>query len=83
MDEPTVALGVSQTAQVSDPTGWPGALHIAVLVISQIQIDVVAVADRRAVPNLGSAGQQRSHRPSTTRSAPCQPVTHGEAANIR
>ena len=53
MDEPTAALGVSQTAQVLDLIRRLGARGIAVLVISHNLNDVFAVADRLAVLYLG------------------------------
>ena len=53
MDEPTAALGVSQTAQVLDLIKRLASRGIAVLVISHNLTDVFAVADRLAVLNLG------------------------------
>ncbi len=53
MDEPTAALGVSQTAQVLDLIKRLGERGIAVLVISHNLTDVFAVADRLAVLYLG------------------------------
>ncbi len=53
MDEPTAALGVSQTAQVLDLIRRLGARGIAVLVVSHNLNDVFAVADRLAVLYLG------------------------------
>ncbi|MGA7418126.1 MAG: hypothetical protein WB765_07625 [Acidimicrobiales bacterium] len=53
MDEPTAALGVSQTAQVLDLIKRLAAREIAVLVISHNLNDVFAVADRIAVLRLG------------------------------
>jgi len=53
MDEPTAALGVSQTAQVLDLIKRLSARGIAVLVISHNLTDVFAVADRLAVLYLG------------------------------
>ncbi len=53
MDEPTAALGVSQTAQVLDLIRELGARGIAVLVISHNLVDVFSVADRLAVLYLG------------------------------
>ena len=53
MDEPTAALGVSQTAQVLDLIRRLAAREIAVLVISHNLNDVFAVADRIAVLRLG------------------------------
>ncbi len=54
MDEPTAALGVSQTAQVLDLIRRLGDRGIAVLVISHNLSDVFSVADRLAVLYLGT-----------------------------
>jgi D-xylose transport system ATP-binding protein len=54
MDEPTAALGVSQTAQVLELIQRLGSRGIAVLVISHNLTDVFAVADRLAVLYLGN-----------------------------
>ncbi len=54
MDEPTAALGVSQTAQVLDLIHRLGERGIAVLVVSHNLADVFSVADRLAVLYLGS-----------------------------
>jgi ABC-type sugar transport system ATPase subunit len=53
MDEPTAALGVSQTALVLDLIGRLSSRGIAVLVISHNLTDVFKVADRIAVLYLG------------------------------
>jgi ABC-type sugar transport system ATPase subunit len=53
MDEPTAALGVSQTAMVLDLIGRLAAGGIAVLLISHNLNDVFAVADRVAILHLG------------------------------
>jgi ABC-type sugar transport system ATPase subunit len=53
MDEPTAALGVSQTAQVLDLIHRLGERGITVLVISHNLTDVFEVADRLAVLYLG------------------------------
>jgi ABC-type sugar transport system ATPase subunit len=53
MDEPTAALGVSQTAQVLDLTRRLRDRGLAVLVVSHNLNDVLAVADRIAVLYLG------------------------------
>jgi len=53
MDEPTAALGVSQTAQVLDLIHTLGSRGIAVIVISHNLNDVFEVADRLAVLYLG------------------------------
>jgi D-xylose transport system ATP-binding protein len=54
MDEPTAALGVSQTAQVLNLIQTLAQRGIAVLVISHNLNDVFQVADRIAVMYLGS-----------------------------
>jgi ABC-type sugar transport system ATPase subunit len=54
MDEPTAALGVSQTAQVLELIRRLGERGIAVLVVSHNLSDVFSVADRLAVLYLGS-----------------------------
>src|ERR1700677_2219927 len=54
MDEPTAALGVSQTAQVIGVIKTLASRGIAVVVISHNLIDVFEVADRVAVMYLGS-----------------------------
>ena len=53
MDEPTAALGVSQTALILDLIKRLAGRGIAVLVISHNLTDVFAVADRLAVLYLG------------------------------
>lgn len=53
MDEPTAALGVSQTAMVLDLITTLSGKGIAVLVISHNLNDVFRVADRLAVLHLG------------------------------
>jgi ABC-type sugar transport system ATPase subunit len=53
MDEPTAALGVSQTAQVLQLIRQLGKRGIAVLIISHNLNDIFAVADRMAVLHLG------------------------------
>jgi ABC-type sugar transport system ATPase subunit len=53
MDEPTAALGVTQTRVVLDLIGALARRDIAVLVISHNLNDVMAVADRVAVLHLG------------------------------
>jgi D-xylose transport system ATP-binding protein len=53
MDEPTAALGVSQTALVLDLIGRLSSRGIAVLVVSHNLTDVFKVADRIAVLYLG------------------------------
>jgi ABC-type sugar transport system ATPase subunit len=53
MDEPTAALGVSQTAMVLDLVKSLRGNDIAVLLISHNLNDVFSVADRVAVMHLG------------------------------
>ena len=53
MDEPTAALGVSQTALILDLIGRLSSRGIAVLIISHNLTDVFQVADRVAVLYLG------------------------------
>lgn len=53
MDEPTAALGVSQTAMVLELIQRLAASGIAVIVISHNLIDVFSVADRVAILYLG------------------------------
>lgn len=53
MDEPTAALGVSQTAQVLELIKTLGAKGITVIVISHNLTNVFSVADRLAVLYLG------------------------------
>jgi D-xylose transport system ATP-binding protein len=54
LDEPTAALGVTQTQMVLDLISRLAEQHIAVLVISHNLNDVMAVADRLAVLYLGT-----------------------------
>jgi ABC-type sugar transport system ATPase subunit len=54
MDEPTAALGVTQTAQVLSLIETLASRGIAVLVISHNLTDVFAVADRIAIMYLGT-----------------------------
>ncbi len=68
MDEPTAALGVSQTAQVLDLIKRLAARGIAVIVISHNLTDVFAVADRIAVMYLGnlvSSGPVANYDPAS------------------
>jgi len=53
MDEPTAALGVTQTHIVLDLIGQLASRNIAVIVISHNLNDVMAIADRVAVLHLG------------------------------
>ncbi len=54
MDEPTAALGVTQTAQVLELITTLASRDIAVLLISHNLTDVFQVADRIAVMYLGN-----------------------------
>jgi ABC-type sugar transport system ATPase subunit len=54
LDEPTAALGVTQTGMVLDLIARLASRGIAVLVISHNLNDVMAVADRIAVMYLGT-----------------------------
>jgi D-xylose transport system ATP-binding protein len=54
LDEPTAALGVTQTQMVLDLIARLAEQNIAVLVISHNLVDVMAVADRIAVLYLGT-----------------------------
>jgi D-xylose transport system ATP-binding protein len=58
MDEPTAALGVSQTAQVLDLVRTLASRGIAVILISHNLNDVFKVADRIAVMHLGNLVSQ-------------------------
>ncbi len=60
MDEPTAALGVSQTAMVLDLIKRLAASGIAVLLISHNLNDVFAVADRVAILHLGQLVIERT-----------------------
>jgi len=53
MDEPTAALGVSQTRQVLDLIKRLSSQGVAVLVVSHNLNDVFAVADRVVILYLG------------------------------
>src|ERR1700678_4335280 len=54
LDEPTAALGVTQTQMVLDLIARLAEQHLAVLVISHNLADAMAVADRIAVMYLGT-----------------------------
>jgi ABC-type sugar transport system ATPase subunit len=58
MDEPTAALGVSQTAQVLELVRTLASRGIAVILISHNLNDVFKVADRIAVMHLGTLVSQ-------------------------
>jgi ABC-type sugar transport system ATPase subunit len=59
MDEPTAALGVSQTAMVLDLVHRLSDRGVAVLLISHNLVDVFAVADHIAVLYLGHVAAVR------------------------
>lgn len=69
MDEPTAALGVSQTAMVLDLIKRLSSRGIAVLVISHNLNDVFAVADQIAVLHLGRMAEQGPASAFDTQSA--------------
>ncbi len=80
MDEPTAALGVSQTAQVLDLIRRLASRSIAVLVISHNLNDVFAVANRIAVLRLGhlvSSGPVEDYDTQST----VELITTGRLAN--
>jgi len=90
LDEPTAALGVSQTAQVLDLIHTLGAKGIAVIVISHNLNDVFEVADRLAVLYLGrlvSSGpiaeydRQRAVELITTGTSDGDPAPAGSATD--
>jgi D-xylose transport system ATP-binding protein len=83
MDEPTAALGVSQTAMVLDLVRALRAHGLAVLLISHNLNDVFAVADRIAVLYLGHMAVQRPagdfDRPGVVEYMTAGPAGVGEA----
>jgi D-xylose transport system ATP-binding protein len=90
MDEPTAALGVSQTALVLDIIEQLASRGIAVLVISHNLTDVFRVADRIAVLYLGrmvTSGPVANYDTSstvhwmTTGAAPSSSARKPDAAN--
>jgi D-xylose transport system ATP-binding protein len=86
MDEPTAALGVSQTALVLDLIERLAGRGIAVLVISHNLTDVFRVADRIAVLYLGrlvSSGPVSNYDTNSTvhwMTTGTSPNGHGQAA---
>ena len=81
MDEPTAALGVSQTAQVLNLIKTLASRGIAVLVISHNLNDVFQVADRAAVMYLGnlvSAGPISNYDTSSA----VELITTGESSRV-
>ncbi len=81
MDEPTAALGVSQTAQVLNLIKTLAARGIAVIVISHNLNDVFQVADRAAVMYLGSLVSEGPIANYDTSSA-VELITTGESSRV-
>ena len=81
MDEPTAALGVSQTAQVLSLIKRLAERGIAVLVISHNLNDVFQVADRAAVMYLGSLVSSGPISNYDTSSA-VELITTGESSRV-
>lgn len=81
LDEPTAALGVSQTAQVLDLIKTLSSRGIAVLVISHNLNDVFTVADRIAVMYLGTLV---SHGPIANydRNSAVEMITTGKSDRV-
>jgi ABC-type sugar transport system ATPase subunit len=79
MDEPTAALGVSQTAMVLDLVRRLGDQGIAVILISHNLNDVFAVAHRVAVLRLGRMAEQGRLADYDTQTV-VQLITTGKAA---
>jgi D-xylose transport system ATP-binding protein len=81
LDEPTAALGVSQTAQVLDLIRTLSSHGIAVLVISHNLNDVFSVADRIAVMYLGTLV---SHGPIANydRNSAVEMITTGMSSRV-
>jgi ABC-type sugar transport system ATPase subunit len=82
MDEPTAALGVSQTKLVLDLIKTLASRGIAVLVISHNLNDVFAVADRIAVLHLGTLISSGPASDYDTASA-VELITTGGSARIQ
>jgi len=81
LDEPTAALGVSQTAQVLQLIRTLASKGIAVLVISHNLNDVFSVADRIAVMHLGTLVSHGPVANYDTASA-VEWITTGESSRI-
>ncbi|MGD0852583.1 MAG: ATP-binding cassette domain-containing protein [Acidimicrobiales bacterium] len=81
MDEPTAALGVSQTRLVLDLIQTLAGRGIAVLVISHNLTDVFAVADRIAVLHLGTLIKSAPASEFDTASA-VDLITTGETSRV-
>ena len=81
LDEPTAALGVSQTAQVIELIRTLASRGIAVLVISHNLTDVFSVADRIAVMHLGTLVSSGPVSDYDTTSA-VELITTGHSAKV-
>jgi ABC-type sugar transport system ATPase subunit len=81
LDEPTAALGVSQTAQVLELIRTLSSRGIAVLVISHNLNDVFSVADRIAVMHLGSLVSSGPISDYDTNSA-VELITTGQSSRV-
>lgn len=81
LDEPTAALGVSQTAQVLQLINTLAGRGIAVIVISHNLNDVFAVANRIAVMHLGTLVSQGPISNYDTTSA-VELITTGESSRV-
>ena len=81
MDEPTAALGVSQTKLVLELIRTLAARGISVLVISHNLLDVFSVADRLAVMYLGSIVSEGPIANYDTTSA-VELITTGESSRV-
>ena len=79
LDEPTAALGVSQTAQVLELVGTLKERGLGVIIISHNLNDVFQVADRIVVLRLGRNGGEFM-KADTTREAVVAAITGGEDA---
>jgi ABC-type sugar transport system ATPase subunit len=81
MDEPTAALGVSQTALVLSLVRTLASRGIAVLLISHNLNDVFTVADRIAVMHLGTLVSQGPASDYDTASA-VEMITTGASKRV-
>jgi D-xylose transport system ATP-binding protein len=81
LDEPTAALGVSQTRQVLELIRTLSSRGIAVLVISHNLNDVFSVADRIAVMHLGSLVSNGPISDYDTNSA-VELITTGQSSRV-
>ena len=81
MDEPTAALGVSQTAQVLQLVRQLASRGIAVILISHNLNDVFGVADRIAVMHLGNLVSQGPISNYDTASA-VEMITTGASSRV-